>query len=66
MRLEKQYRLPAVQEMTGYTVSALRQKILRGELGHRKTGRIITIPEREVLRLLGEYRPPMNRKEVAR
>ena len=67
MRFEKQYRLPEVERATGYTISSLRQKILRRQLGYRKSksGRIITIPESEVTRLMGEYRPPLKAKEVA-
>lgn len=57
MDFEKQYRLPAAAELTGYSVSALRKKILRRELGYRKTGRIITVPAGELAKLLGEFRP---------
>ena len=59
MSLEKQYRLPEASRASGYTVAALRKKIIRREIGYRKTGRIITIPEGEISRLLGEYRPPI-------
>ena len=59
MSLEKQYRLPDASRASGYSVAALRKKILRREIGYRKTGRIITIPEGELSRLLGEYRPPV-------
>lgn len=61
MSLEKQYRLTDASKASGYSVAALRKKILRREIGYRKTGRIITIPESEISRLLGEYRPPIVR-----
>ena len=59
MQLEKQYRLAAASGLTGYSVAALRKKIARRELGYRKTGRIITIPESALAHMLGEYRPPV-------
>lgn len=59
MELEKQYRLAAASGLSGYSVAALRKKISRRELGYLKTGRIITIPESELIRLLGDYRPPI-------
>ena len=60
MSLERQYRLPEASRLSGYSVAALRKKILRREVGHRKTGKIITIPEGDLQRLLGQYRPPVN------
>lgn len=60
MSLEKQYRLPDASRASGYSVAALRKKIMRREIGYRKTGRIITIPEGELTRLLGEYRQPIS------
>lgn len=59
MDLEKQYRLTEASQSSGYSVAALRKKIARREIGYRKTGRIITIPESSLSRLLGEYRPPV-------
>ena len=59
MDLEKQYRLAAASQLCGYSVAALRKKIARREIGYRKTGRIITIPESSLSRLLGEYHPPV-------
>lgn len=57
--LEKQYRLPEAADLSGYSIAALRKKVLRREIGYRKTGRIITIPESSLHQLLGEYRPPI-------
>jgi len=59
MSLEKQYRLSEASKVSGYSIAALRKKILRREIGHRKTGRIVTIPESELSRILGEYRAPV-------
>jgi len=61
MSFEKQYRLSEASRASGYSVAALRKKILRREVGYVKTGRIITIPESALAQLLGEYRPPIVR-----
>ena len=61
MDLEKQYRLPEAAELTGYSIAALRKKISRREIAYRKTGRIITLPQTEVAKLLGTYRAPIAR-----
>jgi excisionase family DNA binding protein len=63
--LEKQYRLDEAAQLTGYSVHSLRRKIVKREVGFRKTGRIITIPESEVARLLGGYRPPIEAEKTA-
>lgn len=51
---EKHYRLSEVARFSGYKEATLRKKVLRGELAYRKVGRIITVPESEVNRLLGK------------
>lgn len=56
---ERHLRIPEVAERTGYSIATLRKKVTRREIGFRKVGRIISIPESEVVRLLGEYRPPL-------
>jgi hypothetical protein len=53
------YRLHEASRLTGYSVAALRKKILRRELGYRKVGRIISVPQHEICRLLGPYHAPM-------
>ncbi len=66
-RLEKQYRLPQVAELTGYSVHSLRRKIKEKEVGFMKTGRIITIPESEIVKILGEFSPavePLSKREA--
>ncbi|MBS0183607.1 MAG: hypothetical protein JSS39_14530 [Nitrospira sp.] len=60
MSLERQYRLAEAEKLSGYSVAALRKKIARRELGYRKTGRIITVGESDLARLLGEHRPPVS------
>ena len=59
MSLERQYRLHEAAERTGYSVAALRKKIWNKEIGSVKTNRIVTIPESELKRLIGTYRPPV-------
>ena len=59
MGLERQYRLQEAARLSGYSVGALRKKIAQRQLGHRKTGRIITVGESDLARLLGEHRPPI-------
>lgn len=46
--LERNYRLSDLSTITGYTVAAIRKKIRRRELGYRKIGRIVVVPESEV------------------
>jgi len=53
------YRLSEASRLSGYSVAALRKKILRRELGYRRTGRIITIPRNQVIQLQGTYHPPV-------
>jgi hypothetical protein len=53
------YRLHEASRLTGYSIAALRKKILRRELGYRKVGRIISIPQHEISRLLGPYHAPI-------
>jgi len=57
--MEKHYRVNQVAEMTGLAVATIRKKIFRRELGYRKQTRAILIPESELKKLLGDYRPPV-------
>jgi excisionase family DNA binding protein len=54
---EKRYRIKEVAERTGYAESTVRKKILRREIGFFKVGRLVLVPERELERLLSEFRP---------
>ena len=61
--LEKQYRLHEAAEISGYKVSTLRTKIYRKELGSRRMGRLVVVPERDLKKFLGgEYRPAVTLK----
>lgn len=42
-------------------VSSIRRAIAKGQLGFRRCGRIILIPETEVDRILGQYQPPLHK-----
>ena len=57
--IERHYRPSHVARLTGLALATVRKKILRRELGYRKAGRAILIPEGEVERLIGEYRPAL-------
>jgi len=60
--IERHIRVDEFARLTGYSVVSIRKKLSRREIGHRKVGRIIAIPESEVARLLGVYRPPVGLK----
>lgn len=57
MVTEENLRIPAFAKRTGYQVATIRKKINRREIDYIKCGRIILIPEREVARLLSDFRP---------
>jgi excisionase family DNA binding protein len=59
VHIERHLRVYEAAEITRYTVAAIRAKLSRGEIGHRKCGRLILIPLSEVQRIMGEYRPPV-------
>ncbi len=59
MILERQFRLAEASQLTGYSIAALRKKIARREIGSRRTGRVVTVPESELRRILGQYREPV-------
>ena len=57
--MERHYKVREVAELLGYQEATIRKKILRREIGFRKTGRLVAIPESEVLRLRGPYSAPV-------
>jgi excisionase family DNA binding protein len=57
MQLERHLRVDEFARITGYKVPTIRKKLNKREIGYRKVGRIIAIPESEVERLLGQLRP---------
>lgn len=57
MRVEENLRVAEFAARVGYTVATVRKKVFLRELDHFKVGRIVLIPEREVARLLSDFRP---------
>jgi hypothetical protein len=55
--MEKHYRVNEVANITGLAISTIRKRLLRRQIGYRKTERAIMIPASEVERLLGHYLP---------
>ena len=66
MNGERGLRIDEVAQRTGYKEATIRKKVRRRELGYRKVGRIISIPESEVERLMGDYHAPMLTGEATR
>ena len=66
MGLERHLRVEEFARITGYKVATIRKKLDRREIGYRKVGRIIAIPESEVERLLGQLRPALTEGGVLR
>lgn len=56
-KTERHYRIDQFAKAIGYSVATIRKKIARREIGYRKVGRIIAIPESELHRLMSDYRP---------
>jgi|CXWL01.1.fsa_nt_gi hypothetical protein len=54
--IERHIRVEEFANRSGYAIPTIRKKIARREIAYRKVGRIITIPESELARLLGELR----------
>ncbi len=59
MSIERHYRVKEMAWLSGYSEAAIRKKLSLREIGYRKVGRIISIPESELTRLLGDLRPAM-------
>ena len=57
MENQQNLRLADFAKRVGYEVSTIRKKVWRRELDSIKVGRIVLIPEREVDRLLADFRP---------
>jgi excisionase family DNA binding protein len=60
MEPERHLRVDEVAHLTGYSAVTIRKKLNRREIGFRKIGRILAIPESEVSRLMGELQPAMS------
>ncbi len=57
---DRNMRIEEFASRSGYKESTIRKKIQRREIGYRKVGRMVVIPESELTRILGEYREPCN------
>ncbi len=57
MNSRKNLRIAEFADRVGYKVSTIRKKVWRRELDSIKVGRLILIPEKEVERLLADFRP---------
>ena len=66
MITERHLRVEEVARITGYSVASVRKKLNRREIAYRKIGRIVSIPESEVSRLLGDLRPAIAEGERQR
>lgn len=55
-------RIADFAKRVGYEVSTIRKKVWRRELDSIKVGRLVLIPEREVDRLLSDFRPRVELK----
>lgn len=58
-RIEKLYSPETVAEMLECSVLKVRKMVWRGEIGHRRIGRLVRIPRSE-LETIGEYHPPVS------
>ncbi len=58
--MERNLRINEVADLLGYKTATIRKKLLRGEIGFFKIGRIVAIPPSEVARLLGRFHPPVS------
>ena len=52
--IERHIRVEEFADRSGYKVPTIRKKIARREIDFRKVGRIISIPESELARILGD------------
>jgi excisionase family DNA binding protein len=55
--IEKHYRVDEAAQLTGLAVISIRRKIAHRQIGFRKAGRAVLIPESEVMKLLGRFIP---------
>ena len=51
--IERHIRVEEFAHRSGYAIPTIRKKIARREIAYRKVGRMITIPESELTKLLG-------------
>lgn len=53
-KIERHMRVDEFADRSGYKIATIRKKIARREISYRKVGRIITIPESSLAKLLGD------------
>lgn len=51
--IERHLRVAEFAHRSGYAIPTIRRKIARREISYRKIGRIVSIPESELARLMG-------------
>lgn len=54
--IERHIRVEEFANRSGYAIPTIRKKIASREIAYRKVGRIITIPESELVKLMGALR----------
>lgn len=64
--MEKHFRVSEVAQLTGLSIFTIRRRLKERTLGYRKGLRAVFIPESEVKRLLGEYRPAISLASASR
>jgi len=57
MDKQENLRISVFAKRVGYEVSTIRKKVWKREIDSIKMGRLLLIPEREVDRLLADFRP---------
>lgn len=53
-KTERHMRVAEYADRSGYAVATIRKKIASGQIAYRKVGRIITIPESSLSKMLGD------------
>ena len=51
---ERHMRVSEFANRSGYAIMTVRKKMYTGKIAYRKIGRIVTIPESELSRMLGD------------
>lgn len=61
--IERHIRVDEFAHRSGYAIATIRKKIARREIAYRKVGRIITIPESSLSKMLGDLTLPIVSEE---
>lgn len=65
-KIERHIRVDEFAHRSGYAIATIRKKIARREIAYRKVGRIITIPESSLAKMLGALHEPIELGESSR